>query len=115
MPNSFDNYCYGSQAEAAVAEISRPAISGSSGVAVAVSYTSVNSTDVNMTYRYKPYSTSAANTYVLLRSYPSCSSVGYLTNYSGMNLADVISVSWLVVFCWVAAWSLKNLKRGISF
>jgi hypothetical protein len=108
----YKGYCYATQGEAVKADISNGSLAGSAGVSSPTAYTVVNSTTVNMTYSYKPYSTTAAANYVHTRVYPTCTEVGYLTNYSGMNITDVVTTSWLVVGVWVAAFTYKAFRQA---
>jgi hypothetical protein len=34
--------------------------------------------------------------------------------FSGVDLADVVICSWLIILTWAAAWSVKNMKKGIG-
>lgn len=112
MPNIYNNYCYPTLAAAATAELSEPARAHATGISHAESFaTTTVLNQVNITYRYKPFSTAAATVYVLPKNYPVCSNVGYLTNYSGMTLPDVVSTSWLVVLVWAVAWGIKRASR----
>lgn len=67
---------------------------------------------VNYTLQYKTGTTTAAATTVgtLSKSYPTCTYVGPITNYSGLQLNDVVTVSWLVVLVWVSAWAVKQMR-----
>jgi len=112
MPNIYNNFCYSTLAEAAVAELSQPARAHATGISHAETYAvTTTANTVNITYRYKPFSTAAATVYVVPKTYPTCTQVGYLTNFTGMNLPDVVKVSWLVVLVWAVAWGLKRVSR----
>jgi hypothetical protein len=113
MPNLFNGYCYSTIDEAALAEISLPAFSSGQGVSVPVAYSVTGSESVDLTYRFKPFSADAQSDYILTRAYPTCSNVGYLTNYTGLDLTDAIATSWMVVLCWAIAYGWKNSRRGL--
>lgn len=113
MPNSFNGYCYSSITEAAAAEISLPVFSANVGVAVSTSFSAVTANTGNLTVTYKPFSNTAVSSYVLTRTYPSCTDVGYLTNYTGLDLLDAVTVSWLVVLCWAMAFGVKTIRRAL--
>lgn len=66
-----------------------------------------------ITFSYKPFTTANPTTYTVNKTIPTCSNVGYLTNYSGMNLDDVVTTAWLVVAVWVIVWSIKNMRRAL--
>lgn len=113
MPNLFDGYCYGTIQEAANAEIALPTQAAASGIVSATSFTATSATSGNMTFAYKTFSSTAQANFVHSKNYPSCASVGYLTNYSGIELADAVSVSWLVVLAWSLAYGIKILRRAL--
>ncbi len=113
MPNSFDGYCYATIAEAATAEMSLPLNSANVGVFAATSFAAVTADSGNLTVTYKPMSNTAQSSYVIQRIYPTCTDVGYLTNYSGLDLADAVTVSWLVVLAWALAFGVKVLRRAL--
>jgi len=46
------------------------------------------------------------------RNYSPCTNVGYLTNYSGLELTDAVSVSWMVVLVWVTAYTFKMWRQA---
>lgn len=112
MPNLFDGYCYASVTDAATAEIAQPAHNDGTGVSVAVSASPINATDATITFNHKPFNLGSASSYAITRTYPACTDVGYLHNYSGVTLSEVVETSWLVVAVWVAAWSIKQMRRG---
>ncbi|WP_157203480.1 hypothetical protein [Methylomicrobium agile] len=111
MPNLFRGYCYPSLSDAANAEISLPAMPADDGVAVAVAFSALADDTANITYRF--LLPSGQSDYILTRVYPSCSSVGYLTNYSGLELSDVIEVSFGIVLCWAVAFGFKTMRRAL--
>lgn len=110
--NLYDGYCYSTIQLAAQAEINRPPIAANVGLVAATSFASSSATDGVMTYSYRPLSNGTQTNYTMTRTYPVCTQAGYLTNYSGLTVPDVVTTSWLVVACWVAAWSIKHLMRG---
>jgi hypothetical protein len=113
MPNLFHGYCYSTIDEAAVSELALPAMPHSAGVSVAVAYSVISADSVSMTYRYLPYGVGSPSDYTTIRLYPSCSSVGYLTNYSGLSLSDAVEVSFAVVLTWAVAFAFKASRRGL--
>jgi len=111
MPALFQGYCYSTLTEAGNALLSGPPIAGSAGVAWPHTFTTTAiPNQLQIVYGYKPYSATAQTTYATSRTLPACTNVGYLTNYSGMNLTDVVTTSWLVVFVWVSAWAIKTMR-----
>lgn len=113
MPNLYKGYCYATIIDAATAEISEPIYRANVGVVSNTTFASVTSTTGNMTLTYKPLNNTGASQYVITRVYPSCSNVGYLTNYTGLDLVDAVTVSWLVVLCWSIAWGIKQMRRAL--
>lgn len=112
MPNQYRGYCYETQAEAVNADIGYGPIPGSAGIASPNSYVVVNSTTVNMTYKFKGYSTANEANYVHARVYPLCTTVGQLDNNSGISVTDALEVSWLVVSVWISAYLFKSLRTA---
>lgn len=113
MPNLFDGYCYATIDEASNAEISTPIFNASSGLVDFTGYTVTSATTVNLTFNYKTMIAGGPSVYTIPRTYPSCTSVGYLTNYTGLGLADAVTVSWLVVLVWSIAWGIKQMRRAL--
>lgn len=113
MPSQFQGFCYATQVEAANADIASGVISLVSGIASPFSYTVTNATTVAMTYKYKAVSTTAEAGYIHTRVYPLCTSVGQVSNNSGVSVADALTVSWLVVLVWAVAFYFKIARTGV--
>lgn len=113
MANLFNGYCYPTIGEAANAEIAMPIFNASSGLVDFVSYTATSATTVTMTFNYKTMITGGPSVYTMPRTYPTCANVGYLTNYTGLDLVDAVTVSWLVVLVWSIAWAIKQMRRAL--
>jgi hypothetical protein len=111
MANLFNGYCYATIQSAADAEISMPIFNANSGLVGYSSFSATGATTGNLTFSYKTMITGAPSVYTMPRTYPACANVGYLTNYSGLDLVDAVTVSWLVVLAWGLAWGVKNLRR----
>lgn len=113
----YDGYCYSSIGEIEAVLKSSPSITPNVGVASVDSMPSAqcqsaaNYIQCPVNYSYKAFNTNAQNMYVFTRSFPVCSSVGWVNNQSGLIVSDVVELSWLVVSVWVAAWSMR-LMRG---
>jgi hypothetical protein len=112
MPSQYKGFCYPTQAEAVAADIGFGAIESSAGVASPISYTVTNTTTVAMTYSYKPFSTVAASNVIHTRVYPLCTDIGRINDNSGISVADALTVSWLVVLVWAAAFYFKTFRTG---
>jgi hypothetical protein len=112
MPNLYKGYCYATITDTANAIQSEPTMVYSTGAAQVNSYT-VAGNVVTLTYGYKPFSTTAAATTTQTKTLPTCANVGYLTNYSGLDLVDAVTVSWLVLLVWAMAWGIKAMRRGL--
>jgi hypothetical protein len=112
MPSQFKGFCYPTQADAVAADIGSGLVESSAGAASPISYTVTNTTTVAMTYSYKPFSTTAASNVIVTRVYPLCTDIGNLNNNSGISVADSLTVSWLVVLVWAAAFYFKTFRTG---
>lgn len=110
--NLFDGYCYETIQQAAQAEINRPPIAANAGLVSASSFAASTSTDGVMTFTYLSLSDGLQTNVGMNRTYPACTQAGYLTNYTGLTIPDVVTTSWLVVACWCSAWAIKNMRRG---
>lgn len=113
MPSQFKGFCYPTQADAVNADISFGVVESSAGVASPISYTVTNTTTVQMTYSYKPFTNTAATNVVHTRVYPLCTDIGQIDNNSGISVADALTVSWLVVLVWAAAFYFKTFRTGV--
>lgn len=114
MPSLFKGYCYIDTAASAKAELSEPTQFDGAIIAPLRYTLQANLQRATLTYNYKPYSTSSTTEYSLTREYPTCTDLGYLTNYSGMSLDDVVVTSWLVFAVWAVVWGIKTLTRGLK-
>ncbi len=114
MPSLYKGFCYETQADAVQADIGNGSFSSNMGIASPISYTVTNSTTVQMTYAYKTFSggTAAVNM-VAVRVYPLCTDVGQVGNNSGISVTDALTVSWLVVLVWAAAFYFKSIRTGV--
>jgi len=106
--NLYQGYCYSTITEASDAEISQPVIPGQTGASVAVSFVASGSDNGVMTFN-----SSSFTSYTLTRVYPSCSSVGYQHNLTGLTLSDVNESSWMVFGVFAAVWAIKYLRRAL--
>lgn len=113
MPSQFQGFCYETQAEAANADIATGMQSLASGIISPYSYTVINATTVSMTYKYKTVSSTAEANYIHSRVYPSCVSVGQVSNNSGVSVTDALTVSWLVVAVWALAFYFRTARIGV--
>jgi hypothetical protein len=109
--NLFNNYCYPDLDAAATAELSYSALLDGSGVLTGKLYTVTGSDTVDMVYHFSPLSGASAYDVVHARKYPTCSQVGYLTNYSGLSLPDVVEISFGVILVWVTAFAFRAMAR----
>jgi hypothetical protein len=113
MPFIYNNYCYPTLADAAAAESSGPPQAVNNGVSLTLPYTPSTSTSVYLNFRYKSFTSTTVNDSAILKTYTSCADIGPMVNQSGLSLADVIAVSWLVVGVWVVAWGIKQLIKKV--
>jgi hypothetical protein len=109
--NLFNNYCYPDISSAAQAEISAPAQQAQNGIMTGKTFSVVDETTVNMVYHYSPLTGSGSYDVVHVRNFPTCAQVGYLTNVSGLSLADVTEISFGVILVWVTAFAFKAMIR----
>ncbi|WAR42991.1 hypothetical protein [Methylomonas rapida] len=113
MPSLFEGYCYSTTQEAADADLSRGLIAVDTGLLGGVAVTNISGTTADLTFNYQPFAGGLPVIVSITRAYPSCSSVGYHHNYSGLTLSDVVEVSWMVVLVWASAWAIKSMRaRG---
>lgn len=123
MPNAYKDYCYPTLEDAAMADIANADVymftqNGTTlyGAASHI-YGVYSDTTVFLELWASNGSIMSPNT--LVKTYPLCSTVGYLrppeqsSFFAGVTLSDVVATSWLVVGVWVAAWSIKNIRRGV--
>lgn len=106
--NLFNGYCYETITEAANAEISGAVLPASSGSAVAVEFNVIDSISGTL-----QFNTSDSTSYSIVRVYPSCSSVGYQHNFTGLTLEDATITSWSVFAVFAVVWGIKILRRGL--
>lgn len=113
MPNLYQNYCYADLATAANAELSSPTLVSDLGLVSPKAFTSTSLTSGLLMYHYTPLNGGAAYDLNHDRIYPACSSVGYLTNFSGLELVDVVEISFSVILVWAVAFGYKSMRRPI--
>jgi hypothetical protein len=109
--NLFNNYCYPDISSAALAEISAPAQQAQSVILTGKNFSVVDDTTVNMVYHVSPLTGLPAYDVVHVRIFPTCTQVGYLTNISGLSLADVTEISFGVILVWATAFAFRAMIR----
>lgn len=107
--NLFNGYCYDNITEASNAEISGSVLPDSAGASVPVSFSAIDSQSGTLTFN----TSGLPATYQLIRVYPSCASVGYQHNLTGVSLDDASITSWSVFAVFAAVWAIKILRRGL--
>lgn len=108
-----NGYCYSTVYDAANDFISRIHPTNT-GLVWANTYTvSGNSVTYSLQYKTGTATTATVNAGNFLKTYPTCTDPGPISNYSGMELADVELFSWLIVAVFVSAWSIKRLQRSL--
>lgn len=115
MPNLYNGYCYPDMQTLTDAFVSAPVYASGAGLGYST-LAAISGDTATFNYMVKSDTTvqaAAVNLGTYSITFPSCASAGYLTNYSGMALVDVIEVSWAVVLCWAAAWLFKNSRRAL--
>lgn len=114
MPNIYKGYCYPTLTDVGNAVVSDEAVSGSAGVAAPNTFaTTAIPNQLSITYAYKPYTVEAQVSHVLVRTFPTCTDIGYQNNQTGIDLVDATATSWAVVAVLVAAWAFRTLRTTL--
>lgn len=113
--NLFNNYCYPDLTSAASAELSSPVQFSSIGVSSGSAMALTGVDTVNFTFHITPSDGSTPYDLTATRVYPECSQVGYLTNYTGLSIADTVEVSFGVILLWVIAFSFRAMARPTGY
>jgi hypothetical protein len=109
--NRYNNYCYPDLDSAASAEISNPVLLDGAGIITGKLYTVTGADTVDMVFHYSPVSGATSYDIVHSRNYPACAQVGYLTNYSGLSIPDVVEISFGVILVWITAFTFRAMTR----
>lgn len=114
----YKSYCYPSLYDIGSIITSEAPVQTSSGYYWYSPIFSINTSDsIAFSQLYKTSSTTAsqvsAGTHI--RQFPYCidSDIGPIVNATGLTTSDAIELSWLVIAVFVAAWSIKQMKKSL--
>lgn len=114
MPSLYKGYCYADSILASKAELSETVfVSANNLILPLTASTQTNPQRMTMQYNVRSLDGTTSFNFAGTREYPTCTDVGYLTNYSGMELVDVVEVSWLVFGVWAITWAVKTMRRSL--
>ncbi|MDP1614483.1 MAG: hypothetical protein Q8L68_01660 [Methylococcales bacterium] len=114
MPYINQNYCYETLTAAASADVLSGGMVSDTSVVVSLPFTLSSTDTANLNFRRLDFSTATYIDYSVPRVYQSCTQIGPVSNVFGLSIVDVFEVSWLVVICWLAAWSIKPMIRSLQ-
>jgi hypothetical protein len=110
----YKGYCYSTLTEIGNEEMAAVPINGSSSYAFPISFFEQGaSNSIVFTMQIKTFNTNSQSSGGnLTRYYKTCTTVGPMTNITGLSISDTVELTWLVIAVWVAAYFFKGWRQA---